>query len=269
MSAPNCAPGARGNRRSAIRAVAGGAESEERPQPAHRARRGRSRQSVLRPHRLGGRSRGRGLGLFAGRLQQRRKARNREAHLSRIRMLGCDGAVLVPVGAADQYRASRFRGPAFRRCCSAARSRATASTPSPSTTLRRPPGDELSARPRPHADRLDHRPAAADHRSRPPRRHAARRWPRAGSRPEPGHVRSGEFREDVAYSVARDMLRQPDRPTALYVANGVMALGVMRAIADLGLRCPRRYLDRLDRHDRRHRRPAAAADPHRASRSST
>jgi LacI family transcriptional regulator len=34
------------------------------------------------------------------------------------------------------------------------------------------------------------------------------------------------------------MLGSPDRPTAIYVANGVMAIGVMRAIADLGLRCP-------------------------------
>lgn len=52
------------------------------------------------------------------------------------------------------------------------------------------------------------------------------------------NVRSGEFREDAAYSVARNLLQQPEPPTALYVANGVMALGVMRAIADLGLRCP-------------------------------
>ena len=59
-----------------------------------------------------------------------------------------------------------------------------------------------------------------------------------GLAPHPGHVRSGEFREDSAYSVARDLLGQTDRPTALYVANGVMAIGVMRAIADLGLRCP-------------------------------
>jgi LacI family transcriptional regulator, galactose operon repressor len=51
-------------------------------------------------------------------------------------------------------------------------------------------------------------------------------------------VRSGEFREEVAYSAARDLFLEPVRPTALYVANGVMALGVMRAIADLGLRCP-------------------------------
>ncbi len=59
-----------------------------------------------------------------------------------------------------------------------------------------------------------------------------------GVAPCPGHVRSGEFREDAAYSVAREMLDRPGRPTALYVASGVMALGVMRAVTDLGLRCP-------------------------------
>ena len=59
-----------------------------------------------------------------------------------------------------------------------------------------------------------------------------------GLAPQPGHVRSGEFREDVAYSVAREIIDRPDRPTALYAANGVMALGVMRALADLGLRSP-------------------------------
>lgn len=55
---------------------------------------------------------------------------------------------------------------------------------------------------------------------------------------EPRFVRSGDFREEVAYSAARALLEQPERPTALYVASGLMALGVMRAIADIGLRCP-------------------------------
>jgi len=59
-----------------------------------------------------------------------------------------------------------------------------------------------------------------------------------GLQPQPHHVRSGEFREDVAYSVAREIIERPHRPTALYAANGVMALGTMRAIADLGLKCP-------------------------------
>jgi LacI family transcriptional regulator len=51
-------------------------------------------------------------------------------------------------------------------------------------------------------------------------------------------MRSGEFREGTAYSVAREILEGKDRPSALYVANGVMALGLMRALSDLGLRCP-------------------------------
>ena len=55
---------------------------------------------------------------------------------------------------------------------------------------------------------------------------------------EPRFIRSGDFREEVAYSAARALLQQPERPTALYVANGLMALGVMRAIADIGLKCP-------------------------------
>jgi LacI family transcriptional regulator len=59
-----------------------------------------------------------------------------------------------------------------------------------------------------------------------------------GLEPPPGFTRCGEFRESVAYSVAREMIERPDRPTALYVASGVMALGAMRALADLGLRCP-------------------------------
>lgn len=59
-----------------------------------------------------------------------------------------------------------------------------------------------------------------------------------GLEPAPNHVRSGEFREDAAYSVARELLTQPEPPTALYIANGVMALGVMRALVDLGIKCP-------------------------------
>lgn len=59
-----------------------------------------------------------------------------------------------------------------------------------------------------------------------------------GLTPRDSDIRAGEFREDAAYSVACELLRGPDRPTALYIANGLMALGVMRALADLDLRCP-------------------------------
>ena len=59
-----------------------------------------------------------------------------------------------------------------------------------------------------------------------------------GLAPRKVDIGFGEFREEIAYSVASEMLRKPDRPTALYVASGLMALGVMRALADLDLRCP-------------------------------
>jgi LacI family transcriptional regulator len=59
-----------------------------------------------------------------------------------------------------------------------------------------------------------------------------------GIQPEPSHIRSGDFREDVAYSATREVLALPDPPTALYVANNVMLTGVMRAVAEAGINCP-------------------------------
>ena len=87
------------------------------------------------------------------------------------------------------------------------------------------------------ADRRHHGPTASEYRARPLGRHEGGDE-RQRSALDPRFVRSGEFREEVAYSVARSMFEQPDRPTALYVANGAMALGVMRAISDFGMNCP-------------------------------
>ena len=87
-----------------------------------------------------------------------------------------------------------------------------------------------------------------------------------GLAPKAEHVRSGEFREDVAYSVAREMIDGPDRPTALYAASGVMALGRHAGAGRSRPTLPGRHLHRLDRHDSRHRSAAAPADPDRASR---
>jgi LacI family transcriptional regulator len=157
--------------------------------------------------------------------------------LSRIRMLGCDGAVLVPVGAASQYRPRDFEdGPPIVLLGRAIEGDVTDTV----TIDNRAAGGQATnylldlghqrigsvtgpLQITTGRGRLDGMLEAMQSR---------------GLAPQPGHLRSGEFREDAAYSVARDMLGQKDRPTALYVANGVMALGVMRAIADLGLRCP-------------------------------
>ena len=157
--------------------------------------------------------------------------------LDRIRSLGCDGSILVPVAAAADYRPGTLReGP-------------------PVVLLGRSVDD-----PTIDTVTIDNRSAARQattylidlghtrigsitgplHISTGKGRYEGMLEAMAarGLTPLPSHVRSGEFREEVAYSVARDLLRSPDRPSALYVANGVMALGVMRAVADLGLRCP-------------------------------
>lgn len=157
--------------------------------------------------------------------------------LTRIRMLGCDGAVLVPVGASAGYHKRDFDNGMPTVLLGRAIEDESLDTVSidnraagrQATSYLLDLGHErigsVTGPPQISTGRgrLDGMLEAMD---------ARRLKPRASD------VRSGEFREDAAYSVARDMLGQPDRPTALYVANGLMALGVMRAVADLGLRCP-------------------------------
>jgi LacI family transcriptional regulator len=157
--------------------------------------------------------------------------------LERIRNLRCDGSVIVPVGSADRYRSGSLREGA------------------PVVLLGRSldnPGidtvtiDNLSAGSRATGYLLDLGHTRIGSITGPLQVSTGRgrydgmieAMAARGLAPDPAHIRSGEFREDVAYSVARDMLARPGRPTALYVANGLMALGVMRAVIDLGLRCP-------------------------------
>jgi LacI family transcriptional regulator len=157
--------------------------------------------------------------------------------LSRMQTLGCDGAVLVPVGAASMYQRRDFHGSI------------------PMVLLGRTIGDDsldsitidnhsAGRQATNYLLDLGHRRIGSITGPMQLSTGSGRlqgmieAMAARGLTPLAGHVRSGEFREDTAYSVARDLIGQPDRPTALYVANGVMAIGVMRAIADLGLRCP-------------------------------
>lgn len=47
----------------------------------------------------------------------------------------------------------------------------------------------------------------------------------------------GEYREDIAYEVMNELLKT-QRPTAVFAGNDIMALGVIRAIQNHGLRVP-------------------------------
>ena len=157
--------------------------------------------------------------------------------LARIQTLGCDGAVLVPVGAASLYQNRDFHG----RIPMVLLGRTIEDDSLDSITI-----DNHSAGRQATNYLLDlgHRRIGSITGPMQLSTGSGRlqgmieAMAARGLTPLAGHIRSGEFREDTAYSVARDLIGQPDRPTALYVANGVMAIGVMRAIADLGLRCP-------------------------------
>ena len=52
-------------------------------------------------------------------------------------------------------------------------------------------------------------------------------------------VKRGNYREDDAFRAAKMLLSASTRPTAVFVANNVMLIGFMRAVASLGLSCPR------------------------------
>jgi len=55
---------------------------------------------------------------------------------------------------------------------------------------------------------------------------------------EPRFICQGNFRMDSGYQLALSLLSQPERPTAMFVSNGLMAIGVLKAMDQLGLRCP-------------------------------
>lgn len=51
-------------------------------------------------------------------------------------------------------------------------------------------------------------------------------------------VRDAGFREERAHEAAHELLSSSKRPTAVFAANNLIAIGLMRAIADLQLQCP-------------------------------
>jgi LacI family transcriptional regulator len=55
---------------------------------------------------------------------------------------------------------------------------------------------------------------------------------------DPGMVRPGAFKADMAQGVAHELLKLRRRPTAIVAGNDLMALGVIQAAAEMGLRVP-------------------------------
>ncbi len=55
---------------------------------------------------------------------------------------------------------------------------------------------------------------------------------------DPALVREGDFRVESGYRLAKELCLSNPRPTALFVANGTMGMGAVRAVQEIGLRCP-------------------------------
>jgi LacI family transcriptional regulator len=51
-------------------------------------------------------------------------------------------------------------------------------------------------------------------------------------------VRGAEFNEAGGHQAAQELLRLPERPTAIFAANDLMAFGAMAAVREAGLRIP-------------------------------
>jgi LacI family transcriptional regulator len=60
----------------------------------------------------------------------------------------------------------------------------------------------------------------------------------AGQRVDPKLVRHGDFRLESGYRLSKQMLLEADPPTALFASNAMMGFGALKAIHELGLRCP-------------------------------
>lgn len=60
----------------------------------------------------------------------------------------------------------------------------------------------------------------------------------AGIDVDPDHVRYGTHAREVAVAIAKDLLHQPDPPTAIFATADVQALGVIEAARSIGLTVP-------------------------------
>jgi LacI family transcriptional regulator len=51
-------------------------------------------------------------------------------------------------------------------------------------------------------------------------------------------IAEGDFREESGRHLGKDLLLRHKRPTALFVSNGMMTIGVLEALEEMGLSCP-------------------------------
>jgi LacI family transcriptional regulator len=60
----------------------------------------------------------------------------------------------------------------------------------------------------------------------------------AGLEEDPELIVEGDFRQGKGYRLGKDLLLRHRRPSGLFVSNGMMTLGVLQAMEEIGLTCP-------------------------------
>lgn len=56
---------------------------------------------------------------------------------------------------------------------------------------------------------------------------------------DPALILEGNFRAESGYELGRTLLERADRPPAVFICNGTMTLGFLKAMDEMGLECPR------------------------------
>ena len=51
-------------------------------------------------------------------------------------------------------------------------------------------------------------------------------------------IMKGDFREEAGYRLGKELLLRRERPSAIFACNGVMTLGLLLALNELGVKCP-------------------------------
>ncbi len=59
-----------------------------------------------------------------------------------------------------------------------------------------------------------------------------------GTPMRPEHIVIADFKESGGNRAMRQLIEQPDRPTAVFIANNLMSIGALKAVREAGLRLP-------------------------------
>ncbi len=60
----------------------------------------------------------------------------------------------------------------------------------------------------------------------------------AGIEPSADLILEGDYREQSGYLLGKELMLRHTRPTAIFISNAMMTLGVVRAVEETGFRCP-------------------------------